>query len=340
MPFLGRPFNKKFGKDMNVLISGGAGYLGSRVAGHFLELGMHVAVLDCLHFGGEGMQLFKDHPKFQFFHADIRDEQKVEEACRGMDGVVHLAALVGEEACRVNEAASHAINFEAVGKIFNIAKTSGVGSFIFTSTCSNYGVSDPEIFATEETPLEPLSLYAETKVSAENFCLEQSGDKMAATVLRLGTLCGLSGRMRFNLLVNEMARSVALGESVSIFKPKTWRPFLHIQDAARVMEVILRSPVSKVRGQVFNVVGENFQKQQLVDLVFKHFPDANIDMADDRPDHRDYRVSARKIESTLGFFPEKTVEKAFLEIHEAIRSGMFIDPHRKIYEALPPKELL
>lgn len=325
---------------MNVLISGGAGYFGSKVAGYFLDLGMHVTVLDCLHFGGEGLLPFLGHHRFRFIYGDIRDKEKVEEACDESDVVIHLAALVGDDACRVNEAASHAVNFEAVGKIYNIAKTSGADRFIFASTCSNYGISDPEIMATEETPLEPLSLYAETKVSAEKFCLEQSENKMAVTVLRLGTLCGLSVRMRFNLLVNEMARSVALGESVSIFKPKTWRPFLHIQDAARAMEVILLSPVSKVRGQVFNVVGENFQKQQLVDMVFKNFPSANIDLADDRPDLRNYRVSARKIESTLGFFPEKTVEEAFLEIHEAVRTGMFIDPHRKIYEALPPKELL
>src|SRR5262249_27243442 len=156
--------------------------------------------------------------------------------------------------------------------------------------------------ADETVPVKPLSRYAESKVEAEKLAL--AGDHgMGACVLRFGTICGLSPRMRFDLLVNELARAAALGEPVEIFAPDAWRPFLHVRDAALAIAFCLSAPAGGVHGKMFNVVGENYQKQGLIDLTLKHYPATRIAVTRKQPDLRDYRVSGERIRRELGFTP-------------------------------------
>ena len=320
---------------MRVLVTGGAGYLGSRVSALLLEAGWEVTVLDRFFFGGEGLLSVLDHPHLRLVPGDIRDEEALRAACQGVNCVVHLAALVGEPACTVDPEATRAINLHASELILHSAEKSGVQKLLLISTCSNYGVADSDVLANEDSPLRPLSLYAETKVQAEQVFLEASDDRLSTCVLRLGTICGLSPRMRFNLLVNEMARSAALGDAISIYGPKAWRPFLHIRDAAEAIRVCLESPRVATHREVFNVVGENCQKESLAQLALKHFPQTKISVLDAETDPRDYRVSGERIVSQLGFRPVGTVETAFLEVAIAVREGVFQDPKRSMYEARP-----
>lgn len=318
-----------------VLVTGGAGYLGSQVVREFLDAGWDVTVLDSLLYGGEALLPWLDHPRFRLIAGDIRDADRVEEALRQVEAVVHLAALVGEAACQVDPAAAVAINTTATEQLVRLAAERGVGRLLFVSTCSNYGVSAPDVPADEEASLHPLSRYAETKIAAEQAVLGFRHPAMAACVLRFGTVCGLSTRMRFNLLVNELARAAALGRAIRLHSPDAWRPFLHMRDATRALRQCLVVPADAIRGRVFNVVSENCQKRQLAALVGTHFPDCPIALDAADVDGRDYRVSADRIARTLGFRPEATVEQAFLAVAAAVGAGVFPDPDRPLYEALP-----
>lgn len=322
---------------MRVLVTGGAGYVGSRVVAHLVSRGVHVTVLDRLVYGGTGILPFIADPHFRFVPGDVRDRAAIETVLPGIDAVVHLAAVVGEPACALNEPDTVAINQDAAIRTLDQAEACGVGRFIFLSTCSNYGVSSADTLADEESELRPLSLYARTKVEVERACLAHRGH-MAVTVFRLGTVCGLSARMRFDLLISELARSAVAGEAIEIYKPAAWRPFLHIADAARVVAHVLGEDKARVRGRVFNVVGGNYQKSGLVDMVRKHFPAVEFRITDMHPDNRDYRVSGERIVRELGFRTRHTIEEAFLETAVAIRAGVFDDPAWPGHSAIPLPE--
>lgn len=318
-----------------VVVTGGAGYVGSVLTGHLLMSGWSVVVVDALAGGGESLLGFASHPMFRLIPGDVRDSRSLDEACQGAQAVVHLAAVVGEGACAGDVDNARAINLGGTIGALAAAERSGIERFIFISTCSNYGVSDRDALATEESPLHPLGIYAQSKVDAERTVLEFKGS-MGATVLRLGTICGLSVSMRFDLLVNDMARAAALGDSIQIFAPEAWRPFLHVRDASRAIEHCLGAPAATIGGRVFNVVGENFQKKGLVDVLHRHFPAASVSLEHAIPDARDYRVSGARFAAELGFRSLHTVEAAFVEVTGAVQAGMFRDPRGTRYAAAPP----
>lgn len=324
---------------MKVLITGGAGYIGSVVCADFAVAGWDVTVLDKLIYGGEGLLSLHALNRVRLVRGDVRDAADVRAAMEGVEAVVHLAAIVGEPACAVDDAMSREINSQGTQTVFETAKAAGVKRFIYVSTCSNYGVSEPNVLTDEDAPLKPLSTYASSKVEGEKLTLSQAG-AMGATVLRFGTICGLSPRMRFDLLVSEMARSAALDQPIDIFSPEAWRPFLHVRDAARALRVVLKAPTQLVGGRVYNVVGENTQKSGLVDMVLKHYPRTKVDVASKLPDLRDYRVSADRIFDALGFRPAYTIEDAFLETAAAVTSGLFRDPFWRGHSALPDSATL
>lgn len=319
---------------MRVLVTGGAGYVGSRLVADLIGAGAEVRVFDRLVYGGEALLPFFGHKHFQFIAGDIRNPDALASAMRGVDAVVHLAAIVGEQACALDEKAAVAINRDAALAALRLAEEQGVRRFVFLSTCSNYGISSPDSLADETAELKPLSLYARTKVEVEQACLGHNG-KMAVTVLRLGTICGLSGRMRFDLLISEMASAAAQQKQIEIYKPEAWRPFLHVADAARAIRHVLGSDTERVAKRVFNVVGGNFQKRMLLDLVLSHFPATPSVVTDAKPDNRDYRVSAARIEQELGFKPIHTIEDAFVETAAAVKAGVFHDTGWPGHSAVP-----
>ena len=319
---------------MKVFLTGGAGYLGSRLAAHLIASGHHVTVFDALVYGGEALLPFVGHRAFRLVKGDVRDREAVRAAMRGHEAVAHLAAIVGEDACSIDRHKTAEVNRDAAIGAMDLAEDVGIQRFVFFSTCSNYGVSDPDSLADEDAPLKPLSLYASTKVEVERNALARRG-ATCVTVLRLGTICGLSARMRFDLLVSDMARAAALGTPIEVYKPEAWRPYLHIADVGRVVECVLAAPRANVESSVFNVVGENYQKLGLVRLVLEHFPNAQVKLNDGKPDNRDYRVSAAKIERVLGFVPQHTVAEALIETAIAVRDRVFMDPMWEGYSAIP-----
>lgn len=318
----------------HVLVTGGAGYIGSRVSAHLLATGYAVTVFDKFVYGGQALLPFQGRDDFSIVRGDVRDAAALAAALIGIDAVVHFAGVVGEQACAFDREQSWSINVHGSKTALAAACAAKTPRLIFISTCSNYGVAAPGELATEESPLHPLSDYARAKVECEKLMLAEAPPP-ACTVLRFGTICGLSGRMRFDLLVSEMAKKCARGERIDIFSPDAWRPFLHIADAAHAIEHILRTSPNQIARRVFNVVGENYQKRGLVELARRHFPDIEIAVTEKNPDLRDYRVDASRITRELGFTPRHTVEQAFCETSRAVTDGIFRDPDWPGHSAVP-----
>jgi len=315
---------------MRVLVTGGAGYVGSVVARLLLSEGYQVRVLDSLLYGGQALLGLYHDDKFDFVRGDTRSADVVNSALDGIDAVVHLAAIVGDPACARQPELAREVNLDASLQLFELSQRQGVSRFVFASTCSNYGrTSDPSRYVTEESELRPLSLYAETKAAVEKALLDVPvHDKPAATVLRFATVFGLSPRMRFDLTVNEFAMELLTKRKLVVYGEQFWRPYIHVRDAARAISMVLGAPLEKVSGQVFNVgdTSQNYQKGPLVELICAQLVDeVRIEYVQKEEDPRDYRVSFERIRQELGFHITRTVEDGIREIVSAIRQGVITD---------------
>jgi nucleoside-diphosphate-sugar epimerase len=314
-----------------VLVTGGAGYIGSVLVRILLNKGFYVRAFDSLKFGGDALFDVAQHPRFEFMKGDIRNGEDVEKALDGMDHVAHLAAIVGDPACSKFSDEANEVNWTASVNLFDRAEAAGIKRFVFASTCSNYGkMSDPDSFVDEESELRPVSLYAELKVKFENFILnERKGSKMCATALRFSTVYGFSPRIRFDLTVNEFTRNVCLTGEQEIWGPQFNRPYCHVDDLARAVVLVLQSPKKKVRANVFNVgdTKENYSKRMLMEEIQKQIPDAKAIYVERSEDPRDYRVNCDKIRKELGFEITKKVPDGIREIAKLMQSGIIIDAH-------------
>lgn len=313
---------------MKILVTGGAGYVGSTLVPMLLAAGHEVRVLDILMHGGDSLLGVWSDPRFRLMHEDIRDGAAVNEAVTGVEAVVHLAAVVGDPACAREPDLARKINLEASLGLIAAAEQAGVSRFLFASTCSNYGrMADPDGFVDETSPLSPVSLYAETKVAVEQALLNRRSRQMSVTPLRFATVFGVSPRMRFDLTVNEFTLALIRDRHLVVFGEQFWRPYVHVRDVARAVGLVLASPLSAVNGQVFNVgsTSQNFQKQQLVELIRPYAPDAVVEYVRKEEDPRDYRVSFGKISTTLGFQIGMPVAQGIAELARLICAGIVPD---------------
>lgn len=301
---------------MRVLVTGGAGYVGSVLVPALIAAGHEVRVLDSLLFGGRSLLGVWSDPAFEFLRGDVRDAETVRHALDGVEAVVHLAAIVGDPACAREPGLARAVNLDASLALIEAAERAGVSRFLFASTCSNYGrMPDPEGYVSEESPLAPVSLYAETKVAVERALLGRRHG-MDATALRFSTVFGVSPRMRFDLTVNEFTLSMVRDRRLVVYGEQFWRPYVHVRDIARAVELVLAAPPERVGGEVFNVgaTSENYRKQQLVELIRPHAPDADVEFVRRQEDPRDYRVSFAKIGDRLGYAITLTVPDGIAEV--------------------------
>ncbi|MFN8060123.1 MAG: NAD(P)-dependent oxidoreductase [Vicinamibacterales bacterium] len=312
-----------------VLLTGAAGYIGSVVARQLLERGHAVRGLDALNFGGDALLSFYNHPRFEFIKGDVRDEATCRQALAGVDGVAHLAAIVGDPACSKQPDLAKDTNWEASVALSRLAEETGVERFVFASTCSNYGkMLNADGFVNEESVLNPVSLYAELKVKFERHLLERTWQApFCPTSLRFSTVYGLSPRMRFDLTVNEFIRDATLGRDLRVFGEQFWRPYCHVEDLARSVVMSLEADRAKVDRQVFNVgaTNENYQKKMIVDELLKVVPSCQVNYVAVNEDPRDYRVDFTKIGRELGFSITKRVIDGLREINRALGQGVIAD---------------
>lgn len=314
---------------MKVLVTGGAGYVGSMLIPMLLEKGHTVRGVDWLAHGGQPLLPVWSHPDFDFIKGDLRDQDVVARALEGIDSVVHLAAIVGDPACARDPELARSVNLDASLEILNRAQAAGVKRFVFASTCSNYGrMKDPNGYVDETADLAPVSLYAETKVAVENAVLAAGREtELCATALRCATVFGVSPRMRFDLTVNEFTMEMVAKKEITVFGETMWRPYIHVRDMARGIIAVLDAPESKVKGEVFNLgsTDQNYQKQQLVELIKAHAPDADVKFVHKAEDPRDYRVTFKKINDTLGFRTTRSVPDGISEVADLVQSGVITD---------------
>ena len=318
-----------------ILVTGGAGYVGSVVVDELLAEGHRVRAFDSLLHGSVPslLQSWGDD-RFQFMRGDVRNAAARQEALADVEAVLHLAAIVGDPACSREPDAAREVNVEGTRGLLDDAERAGVQRCVIASTCSNYGkMADNDVYATEEFDLRPVSLYAETKVAAELDALARA-DQFATCCLRFATVYGVSPRMRFDLTVNEFTREVALGKELVVFGEQFWRPYVHVRDAARAAGLALSAPLEQVRGEVFNVgsTDENYRKLDIVELLKLRDPSAKISFVHKDEDPRDYRVSFEKVKERLGFDVARSVDDGIGEVMTLLESGFLVDPYAPIYQ--------
>jgi len=320
---------------MKVLITGGAGYIGSTLCLHLMANKYMVQAFDNLLQGPRALLALWSHENFEFFRGDIRDEETMRGALEGVDAIVHLAAIVGDPAGKRAPEITRAVNLDATKMLIDLAKDANIERFVFASTCSNYGKSlVADSFVDEDTALNPISLYAETKVEIEKLLLdtEKTGE-MVATPLRFATVYGVSPRMRFDLTVNQFPMEMFINKHLVVFGEQFWRPYIHVRDAAIAIQQILDAPADLVKNNVFNVGNsqENYRKKDIVNLSQKYLKDAVIERIVKEEDPRDYRVSFNKIKEVIGFETSETVEQGIVSIIKLLRDGVIEDVNDPSY---------
>jgi nucleoside-diphosphate-sugar epimerase len=308
----------------NVLVTGGAGYVGSLLTPQLLELGYAVTVYDIMYFGDDFLP--KGHPELKVVRGDIRDTKKLSEALKGIDLVINLACISNDASFELDEQLSTSINLDAFEPMVIAAKRAGVRRFIYASSSSVYGVSDaPDV--TEDHPLVPLTLYNKYKGMCEPRLFKHQSADFVCVTIRPATLCGYAPRQRMDLSVNILTNHAINNRKITVFGGSQKRPNLHIQDMVDLYKLLLTVPDEKIAGQTFNAGFQNMSIMEIAQIakrvvreVFPEKGDIPI-VTTPTDDIRSYHVNSDKIQRLLGFRPRHTIEDAVRDLCAAFKAG-------------------
>ena len=307
----------------HVLVTGGAGYIGSTLTQLLLERGDEVTVLDRLFFGDTLADL-RVNPRLHVIQDDIR--WCPETVFKGIDAVCDLAALSNDPAGDLNPEKTLEINHAGRARICRMAKQAGVRRYVLASSCSIYGFQDDVV--DETSGINPLTTYAVANRQAEESTLALASKDFTVTAVRQATVYGLSRRMRFDLAINGMTLALHKNGSVKILRDGTqWRPMVHIRDTSRAFIAVLIAEPAKVNGEIFNV-GSDDQNLQIRPLAERLCKALGLPYVEDwygDPDHRSYQVSFQKIADRIGYATCETPESGAREIFAALRKGSLTD---------------
>lgn len=311
-------------KEKHVLVTGGAGYVGSLLCPQLLDLGYRVTAYDICYFGTEFLPL--SHERFKLIKGDIRDTRSLREACRGVDCVINLACISNDASFALDENLSTSVNLDAFEPMVVAARESGVRRFIYASSSSVYGVSDkPNV--TEDHPLVPLTLYNKYKGMCEPLLFKHQSPDFVCVTIRPATLCGYAPRQRLDLSVNILTNHAVTNGLIKVFGGVQLRPNLHVQDMCDLYKLLIEIDDSKIAGKTFNCGFENMTimdiAQKVKKIVQEQFPEKGEIAIEVSPtdDIRSYHINSDKIQKELGFKPRLTIEDAVLGLCEAFRSG-------------------
>lgn len=305
----------------SVLVIGGGGYVGSQLVPKLLSAGYKVLVFDTFWYGKSH---FSAHPHLDLIQADMRDTNAVADAMKNQDVVIHLACISNDPSFDLNPMLGKSVNLDSFLPIVKIAKISSIHHFIYASSSSVYGIKDDER-VTENLSLEPLTDYSRFKVACEDMLLNEVSDEFTTTIIRPATICGVSTRQRFDLVVNILAANAIENRIIKVFGGTQFRPNLHIEDMADAYLAILQSDKSVINKEIFNVGGKNLTVSEIAESV-QRVIDSNIPIEfQETQDMRSYRVDSTKIFKTIGFTPKRGIDDAIADIKEAYVNKAFFN---------------
>ena len=307
-----------------ILITGGAGYVGSRLTPQLLKLGYSIRILDTLFYGSHHLPLSDSN--LEILKADIRDVSHHKKFFKDVNTVIHLGCISNDASFELDETLSRTINFDAFEPLVISAKKAGVKRFIYASSSSVYGISE-ERDVTESHPLVPLTLYNKYKGLCEPLLFKHETEDFVCTVIRPATLCGCAPRQRLDLTVNILTNWAINRRKITVFGGSQLRPNLHIQDMCDLYKQLLIEDRGKIRGQTFNVGYQNMSVMEIALLVKKVVQEETPGDADIRieqsssEDLRSYHINSDKIRETIGFEPKYTIEDAVRELCKAFKEN-------------------
>lgn len=310
-----------------IFITGGAGYVGSRLVPFFLQKNYEVCVYDTMYFGSDHLG---QHKNLKIIEGDIRDTKKVETNCKNYDIFLHLACISNDSSFELNEELSKTINYDCFEPMVIAAKNSGIKRFIYASSSSVYGVSDQKDVK-EDHKLVPLTLYNKFKGMCEPQLFKHTDENFTGVIFRPATVYGCSNRMRFDLSVNILTNHAIKNKKILVFGGSQLRPNLHIEDYCEAVKLLSECEESKIKNEIFNVGYQNLsileianKVKNIVESKFENIENIDIELQDSN-DIRSYHINSDKIDEVLGFKPQKTIEYGISEICDAFKSGLYQD---------------
>ena len=314
-------------KFKKIFITGGAGYVGSRLVPFFLEKNYEVCVYDTMYFGADHLG---QHKNLKIIKGDIRDTKEVETHCKNYDIFLHLACISNDSSFELNEELSKTINYDSFEPMVIAAKNSGIKRFIYASSSSVYGVSDQKDVK-EDHKLLPLTLYNKFKGMCEPQLLKHTDNNFIGVIFRPATVYGCSNRMRFDLSVNILTNHAIKNKKILVFGGSQLRPNLHIEDYCEAVKLLSESDENKIKNQIFNVGYQNLsileianKVKKIVESKFENIENIDIELQKSN-DIRSYHINSDKIHNVLGFKPQKTIEYGIGEICDAFKNGLYQD---------------
>jgi nucleoside-diphosphate-sugar epimerase len=314
-----------------ILITGGAGYIGSVLTRKMLALGFEVVLLDAFFCTNSGIRTLRDQRSLKVIEGDIRDRARLKASLIGVDAVVHLAALANDPSAELDPELTRQINLDSYPVLLEEAIAAGVRRFINLSSIAVYGINyDNNV--TEDDSLNPLTEYARCKAQSEAVVKEYNSEKFTTVSLRCGTVCGWSPRMRFDLCANTLAAYAISRKILTVWGGTQQRPQIHVDDVSHFIVALVDIPQAKIGGRVFNAAGYNTTVQEIAETIRAVLGDElQLITGPARADERTYHVSSERITAELGFTTKKTIRDAVVEIMEAYQDGRWENPDDAVY---------
>jgi nucleoside-diphosphate-sugar epimerase len=308
----------------SVLVTGGAGYVGSRLVPKLLEAGHRVTVLDLYLYGEDVLKAVRGDERLTEVKGDLRDATVIQKALRGCDAVIHLACISNDPSFELNPELGKSINYDCFRPLVKMSNDAGVDRFIYASSSSVYGIKQ-ESDVTEDLPLKPLTDYSKYKAMCEDVLDEERKPGFTCLVLRPATVCGYSPRLRLDLTVNILTNHAINKGKISVFGGRQMRPNIHIEDMTDLYVKCLAYEDKAIDGQVFNAGYDNHTVMEIAEMVRSVVPGIDLDVTPTN-DNRSYHISSERIMKVLGFGPRRTIRDAVVDLIEAFRAGKVPNP--------------
>lgn len=312
-------------QNKKILVTGGAGYVGSVLVPKLLNAGYSVNVLDLYLFGKESLSKFRNNPKLNEFIGDIRDVEAIKKAVKECSSVIHLACISNDPSFELNPLLGKSINYDAFPELLNISIDSGVQRFIYASSSSVYGLKEEEN-VTENLSLKPLTDYSKYKALCEEILLKNKNNNFTPLILRPATVCGYSPRQRLDLIVNILTNHAFNNRKIQVFGGEQKRPNIHIQDMTDLYIKCLEYPKELIDSQIFNAGYENFTVNETANIIQEIIGEDVLINTVPTNDNRSYHISSEKIYNQLNFKPQYGIKNAVNDMLSAFQNNLIINP--------------